>query len=360
MTDSKLFSTYRLGNLELQNRVVMAPMTRNRAIDNAPGELEAKYYGLRSATGLIVTEGVGPSANGTGYARQPGLFSAAQIEGWKKVTAAAHAGGAKIFAQLMHTGRASHPDNLPAGGRVVAPSAIAIPSETWVDGKGQVATPPPAAMTEEDIDATLNEFAQAAENAVAADFDGIELHGANGYLIDQFLNPASNQRSDRWGTQTIENRIRFATEAARRAAAKIGKERVGIRVSPYGAFNGMAADDAVEDAHQALAAELSKLGIVYMHIVDHSPMGAPEVKPSIKRKLRETFKGTLILSGGYDAKRAEADLVEGRADLIAFGRPFLANPNLVDKLKRGAELRAPDFATFYTPGEKGYTDWPVD
>ncbi|MFT3770018.1 MAG: hypothetical protein QM820_31710 [Minicystis sp.] len=259
----------------------------------------------------------------------------------------------------MHTGRASHPDNLPAGARVLAPSAIALGEDMYVDGKGPQPAPVPEAMTEADIEQTIEGFARSAELAVEAGFDGVELHGANGYLIDQFLNTASNQRTDDWGG-SVPNRIRFAVEAAKRAAARIGGDRLGIRVSPYGAFNHMVTDEAQEDVFESLARELSALGLVYLHVVDHSAMGAPEVKPSIKRKLREAFKGTLILSGGYDRDRAEADLREQRGDLVAFGRPFIANPRLVTKLRERKELAAPDFTTFYTPGEKGYIDYPVE
>jgi N-ethylmaleimide reductase len=360
MTESLLLSPYRLGNLELQNRVVMSPLTRNRSPGNVPGDLVVTYYQQRNEAGLIVTEGTSPSPNGVGYPRIPGIYSSEQVEAWKKVTAAVHAGGAKIFMQLMHTGRASHQANLPAGARVLAPSALATPAEIYVDGQGNLPATVPTPMTEADIEAALEEYAKAGENAIAAGFDGVELHGANGYLIDQFLNPVSNTRDDRWGCGTIENRIRFAVEAAKRTVARIGKERVGIRVSPYGAFNGMAADPQVEEAHEALAAELSKLGLAYMHIVDHSPMGAPEVKASVKQKIRAAFKGTLILSGGYDRARAEADLVEKRGDLVAFGRPFISNPRFVTKLKTGAALTPPDFATFYTPGAQGYTDYPME
>lgn len=360
MSTSPLFAPYTLGKISLANRVVMAPMTRNRAVDNVPTELAATYYTQRAEAGLIITEGTSPAPEGLGYPRIPGLFDARGVAGWRLVTDAVHAAGSKIFVQLMHTGRASHPDNLGEGVRMLAPSAIALGDNIYVDGKGPQPAPAPEAMTAEDIEHTIEQYVRSAELAIEAGFDGVELHGANGYLIEQFLNTASNQRTDEWGG-SVENRIRFAVEIARRTAAKIGGERLGLRVSPYGAFNGMNSDDvAVEDVHESLARAVSELGLVYLHVVDHQAMGAPEVKPSIKRKLREAFKGTLILSGGYDHARAEADLAEGRGDLVAFARGFLSNPRLVTKMREGKELTPPDFATFYTPGPKGYTDYPVE
>lgn len=354
---SDLFSPFTLGRITLQNRVVMAPMTRNRAIGNIPGDLVATYYGQRGTAGLIITEGTSPSPNGLGYARIPGVFSGDQAAGWRKVTDAVHAKGGRIFVQMMHTGRASHEANLPAGARVLAPSAIALPESIWVDPDGPRPATPPIAMTEEDIDAELNTYAHASEVAISAGFDGVELHSANGYLLDQFLNTASNQRTDRWGG-SVENRARFVLEAARRAAAKIGADRIGIRVSPYGVFNAMQPDAEMDALYLYLARELSAIGLAYLHVVDHSSMGAPEVSPRLKQELRAAFKGAYILSGGYDRARADADLAKNAGDLVAFGRPFIANPNLVEKLRTGAALAAPDFGSFYTPDAKGYTDYP--
>jgi N-ethylmaleimide reductase len=355
---SKLFSTYALGTLTLQNRVVMAPMTRNRAIGNVPNDLMVTYYAQRASAGLIVTEGVSPSANGLGYARIPGLFTAEHVAGWRKLTDAVHAGGAKIFVQFMHTGRASHTKNLPAGARVLAPSAIALGQDIWCDDGGNQPATTPEAMSAEDLASTRDEFVHAAQCAVDAGFDGVELHAANGYLLDQFLNTASNQRTDAYGG-SIENRARYVLEVAAAVAAKIGAARVGIRVAPYGAFNAMQADPETHALFTYLAGELSKLGLAYLHVVDHSSMGAPEVKPETKAAMRAAFKGAYVLSGGYDGARAEADLEEGKGDLVAFGRPFIANPKLPALLASGDELAAPDFATFYTPGEQGYTDYPV-
>lgn len=353
---SKLFEPQKLGKLELKNRVVMAPMTRSRAIGNVPNQLMADYYRQRSNAGLIITEGASPSPNGLGYARIPGLFSSAQVAGWKLVTDAVHRAGSKIFVQLMHTGRVGHPLNMPAGAQIVAPSAIAAPGQMWTDQSGQQAHPTPKEMTEPDILAAIKEYAHSAKLAIEAGFDGVELHGANGYLIDQFLNTASNQRHDRWGG-SVENRIRFAVEVAKACAKEIGADRLGIRISPYGAFNGATADAAMDDVFTSLSSELTKIGLCYIHVVDHSSMGAPPVSAQLKAQVRDIFKGAYILSGGYDAKRAEDDLKSLKGDLVAFGRPFISNPNLAEKLKTGAELIAADGSTFYTPGEKGYTDY---
>jgi N-ethylmaleimide reductase len=351
-----LFSPITLGALQLRNRVVMAPMTRSRALGNTPNELMARYYALRADAGLLITEGVSPSPNGLGYARIPGLFSPAQIEGWRAVADAVHQSGGRIFAQLMHTGRVGHAANLPAGAQVLAPSAFAAPGEMWTDSQGMQPHPIPTAMGEADIAAAIAEFVQGAKNAVAAGLDGIELHAANGYLIDQFLNTASNQRTDRWGG-SVENRLRFAIEVARACAAAIGAGRIGMRISPYGVFNGMMPDAEMDALYLRLVEELNTIGLAYIHVVDHSAMGAPEVSPALKASLRSVFKGRYILSGGYDVARANADLDMGRGDLVAFGRPFIANPDLVQKLQTGAALAQPDPNTFYTPGEEGYLDY---
>ncbi len=354
---SILYSPAALGPLKLQNHLVMAPMTRNRATGNVPNDLVAEYYGQRSSAGLIVTEGTSPSPNGLGYPRIPGLFSEEQVEGWRKVAAAVHDGGGRIFVQLMHCGRIGHPLNLPKGARVLGPSAIAAAGEIYTDAEGMKSHPTPEPMTLSDIEAAVAEFAQAARNAVAAGCDGVELHAANGYLLEQFIRPTSNQRTDRYGG-SIENRARFVIEVTEAAIAAIGADKVGIRLSPYGTFNDMPAYPEMESDYAYLAARLNELGLGYVHLVDHSPMGAPEVPVSIKQIFRKSFKGTLILSGGYDATRAEQDLQDKACDLIAVGRPFLANPDLVARWKTGAALNDVDFDTFYTPGPKGFTDYP--
>ena len=355
---SLLFSKSTLGKLELQNRMVMAPMTRSRSIDNIPGDLVRDYYAQRASAGLIITEGTSPSPNGLGYPRIPGIFSSAQVAAWTPVNQAVHTHGAKIFIQLMHCGRIAHPLNLPAGARVIAPSAIAATGEMYTDAEGMKPNATPQAMTSADIKSTIEEFAQAAKNAVAAEFDGIELHAANGYLLEQFIRPNSNVRTDEYGG-SIENRARFVLEVVDAAIAAIGKDKVGIRLSPFGVFNDMPDYPAMASDYTYLAQQLNARGLVYVHLVDHSPMGAPEVPQSIKEAIRREFKGCLILSGGYDAERAESDLATQKCDLIAVGRPFLANPDLVARWKTHAAVNAPDFSTFYTPGVKGYTDYPT-
>ena len=351
-----LFTPITLGKLQLKNRIVMAPLTRCRATGNIPNQLMAKYYGLRADAGLLIAEGTSPSANGLGYARQPGLFTDEQVNGWQKVTGSVHQAGGKIFVQLMHTGRVSHPANMQPGTKIIAPSALAAPGEMWTDSNGLQPYPVPTEMSEADIALAIAEYAAGAKRAIEAGFDGIELHAANGYLIDQFLNTATNKRTDRWGGN-IENRIRFAVEVAKAAASAIGAEHIGMRISPYGVFNGTAADTEMDAMYESLVARLNEIGLVYIHIVDHSAMGAPEVSPTLKAAIRAAFKGRYILSGGYDLARANADLDAGRGDLVAFGRPFISNPDLVEKLRAGSELTPPDFDTFYTPGEKGYTDY---
>ncbi len=355
---SILYTSATLGSLVLQNRMVMAPMTRSRAPGNIPNALMVDYYTQRGTAGLIITEGASPSPNGLGYPRIPGIFSTAQVEGWKAVTEAVHKKGAKIFLQIMHSGRISHPLNMPAGARVIAPSAVAASGEMYTDGEGMKPFPVPQAMTLEDIKATVAEYVQGAENAVAAGFDGIELHGANGYLLEQFIRPNSNLRTDSYGG-SIENRARFVLEVVNAVTAAIGRERVGIRLSPFGVFNDMPLYDSMEEDYTWLAKQLNLSAPAYIHLVDHSSMGAPIVPDSMKATFRNTFKGTLILSGGYDPRRAESDLTEGKGDLIAIGMAFLANPDLVKRWKTGAALNAPDMDTLYTPGPKGYTDYPV-
>jgi N-ethylmaleimide reductase len=355
---SVVYSKTVLGLLTLQNHLVMSPLTRNRATGNIPNALMLEYYAQRATAGLIITEGTSPSPDGLGYPRIPGVFSQDQVEGWKRITQAVHAKGAKMFLQLMHCGRIAHPLNLPKGARVLAPSAVAAAGEMYTDAEGLQPHPVPQAMTAADIKATIAEFAQAARNAMAAGFDGVELHGANGYLLEQFIRPNSNQRTDSYGG-SIENRARFVLEVCDAVIDAIGKDKVGIRLSPFGVFNDMPLYREMEADYTYLAHQLNTRGLVYIHLVDHSPMGAPPVPDAMKATFRKFFSRTLILSGGYDAARAESDLAAGKCDLIAVGRPFLANPDLVARWRTGAAVNAPDMTTFYTPGPKGYTDYPA-
>ena len=355
----KLFESYSLGPIELSNRIVMAPMTRSRAIGNIPNDLMAEYYAQRADGGLLITEGTAPSANGLGYARIPGIFNEEQVAGWRKVTDAVHAKGGKIFIQLMHTGRTSHPLNMPEGAEVVAPSSVQLNGEMYTDQEGPQAYPLAREMNADDIAQAQQEFVNASLNAIKAGFDGVEIHGANGYLVDQFLNPASNQRTDNYGG-SLENRARFAIETAQKVVAAIGAERTGIRLSPYGAFNDMAIYDGIDDLFLYVAGELGKLNLAYIHLVDHSGMGAPEVPAALKSGMRDAFGGTVIVGGNqFSAETAEALLAEGTGQLVYFGRSYLANPDLVSRLQNGLGLNDPDFGTFYSQGEKGYTDYPV-
>lgn len=353
-----LFEPFSLRTLPLRNRVVMAPMTRNRATGNQPNALMAEYYAQRATHGLIVTEGTSPSPDGLGYARIPGLFTPAHVAGWRLTTDAVHAHGGRIFVQLMHTGRASHVDNLPPGARIVSATATPLGADIYTDTHGNQKASAPHALTEAEIATTVAEYAHSATLAIEAGFDGIELHGANGYLIEQFLNPNLNTRTDGYGGSAAA-RNRFAIEVARATVAAIGADRVAIRLSPYGAFNEMGAFADVEPQFLALVRELGALGLVYLHLVDHSSMGAPAVPAAFKTALRQAFGGTFIASGGLDRDKAEQVLASGDADLVAFGRPALANPDLVERLQQHLALNAPDFATFYTPGEKGYTDYAL-
>lgn len=352
-----MFSKASLGPLSLQNHVVMAPMTRSRATHNIPNDLMTQYYAQRASVGLILTEGTSPSANGLGYPRIPGIFSAAQTAAWKYVVDAVHAQGAKIFVQLMHCGRIGHTLNLPPGARLVGPSAVAASGQMYTDAEGMKAFPTPEAMAEADIATAIEEFVQASKNALAAGFDGVELHGANGYLLEQFIRPNSNLRKDKYGGST-ENRSRFVLEVVEAVAAAIGKERTGIRLSPFGVFNDMPDYEAMASDYAYLAKQLDHK-LAYIHLVDHAAMGSPPVPATIKATVRDLFNGALILSGGYDAARAESDLATGQCNLIAVGRPVLANPDLVERWKTGAALNAPDMNTLYTPGPLGYTDYPA-
>ena len=359
MNNAKLLSPYTMGGIELKNRVVMAPMTRSRAIGNVPNQLMAQYYSQRASAGLIITEGTSPSPNGLGYSRIPGIYSDAQVEGWKKITDAVHSKDGKIFVQLMHTGRISHHANMPEAAVIIAPSAVKPAGQMWTDADGLQDFPIPTEMVIEEIKHTKQEYISAASNAVKAGFDGIELHGANGYLLEQFLSPVSNRRNDSYGGN-VENRCRFLLDVIGGAVEAIGKERIGIRLSPYGVASDMPLYPEIDNTYKYLSEQLKRMEILYIHIVDHSSMGAPAVPLEIKKAIHEKFQGAIILSGGYTKERAESELQGGLADLIAFGRPFINNPDLVERFINDWPLsKELDMKTFYSPGEKGYTDYPT-
>jgi N-ethylmaleimide reductase len=359
MRKYKLFTPYKVGSVLLENRIVMSPMTRSRSIGNIPNELMAEYYKQRSGAGLIITEGTSPSANGLGYARIPGIYSRLQVEGWKIVTSAVHDEGGKIFVQLMHTGRISHPLNMPQGAQILAPSAVRAAGQMWTDAEKMQAFPEPKEMTIDDILNTKAEYVTAAKNAMESGFDGVELHGANGYLLEQFISPISNTREDSYGG-SIVNRCRFVIDVVSSIADAIGADKTGIRLSPYGVASDMKHYPEIDTTYKYLSEQFNLIKIAYIHIVDHSSMGAPAVPLALKKLIRNIFKNSIILSGGYDLERAEADIKSGLGDLVAFGRPFINNPDLVERLKKNWNLsKNLKMDLFYTADEKGYTDYPL-
>jgi N-ethylmaleimide reductase len=352
-----LFSPFRVGPLTLPNRLVMAPMTRGRAGANAaPNEAMARYYGQRADAGLLITEATAISKSGSGWLGAPGIHHETQVAGWRRVTEAVHRKGGRIFLQLWHMGRVSHPDFL--GGELpVGPSAIAAKGDSHTS-KGKQPYVTPRALTVAEIRAVVADYAAAAQRARAAGFDGVELHAANGYLVDQFLRDGSNQRDDEYGGSPTK-RARFLLEVTQAVAAAWSPERVGVRLSPTGSFNDMRDSDPAATFTHA-ARELDRLGLAYLHVTEALPGHMMHVPlPPVAPALRAAFRGPFILNGGYDRAKGEAAIAAGEADLVAFGVPFLANPDLVTRFRTGVELNAPDYATLYTPGEKGYLDYPV-
>jgi N-ethylmaleimide reductase len=353
-----LFSPYQLGPLHLKNRMVMAPLTRSRAEDgNVPSSMAPEYYAQRADAGLIITEATQAGPDGQGYINTPGVHSDAQVAGWKKVTDAVHAKGGYIFMQLWHVGRISHPD-FRNGELPVAPSAIAPRGVSTYTPDGMKPIPAPRALETSEIAGIVDEFRQGARNAKAAGFDGIEIHGANGYLLDQFLEDGTNQRTDQYGG-SIENRERLLLEVVKAVTEVYPIEVVGVRLSPGGSFNDMCdCDPQATFGHVTKSLAAMKLG--YLHLIEPSPQQGEHPVPDLSaRFFRPLFPGTLMVAGGYTLERANAVLKEGLADLIAFGQPFLANPDLVERFKRGAALNKPDSATFYGGGAKGYIDYPT-
>ena len=362
-----LNTSYALGALTLNNRTVMAPMTRCRSLQpgNIPGPMNALYYGQRASAGLIVTEGAQISPQGQGYPWTPGIHTEAQVKGWQQVATSTHAAGGKIFMQLWHVGRISHPLIQPNGEKPVAPSAITPKGEVFVlDGNGQPSLLPfeePRALGIEELPGIVNEYAEAATRAMISGMDGVEIHAANGYLLDQFLCSGTNQRTDGYGG-SIENRLRLVLEVVDAVTKACGADRTGIRISPFGVFNDME-DEEPEALFEALARALAPKNLAYLHIVDPTFLGASEEirnrGRALMTTLRQAFPGTIILCGDYTQERAEAALNGGRADLIGFGRPFISNPDLPERFRLKAPLHPADPATFYSGGAQGYIDYPT-
>lgn len=354
--EPNLFTPFRLGPYELRNRVVMAPMTRSRAGEgNVPTALMAEYYRQRAGAGLIVTEGSQVAPEGVGYPSTPGIHTDAQADGWRAVTDAVHAEGGRIFLQLWHVGRVSHPGMQPGCVLPVAPSAIGIEGEQLYTAAGPVPYVTPRALETDEIAGIVEQFAEGARRAYRAGFDGVELHGANGYLIDQFLRDGSNHRTDRYGG-TAENRSRFLVEVTAAVVDVWGAERVGVRLSPVGGYNGMRDSDPVSTFSVA-ANGLNRFGLSYLHVVE--PLDAGASGGRVTPVLKAVFRGPLIANGGYGAETGNAAVRGGRADLVSFGAAFLANPDLPERLRTGAPLNEPDRATFYGGDARGYTDYPV-
>lgn len=357
MSGSKLFEPYKLGALTLANRAVMAPLTRNRAVEGlVPGPQAAEYYGQRASAGLLITEATQVSAQAQGYQDTPGLYTKEQIAGWRKVTDRVHQQGGHIFAQLWHVGRVSHTSLQPGGAAPVGPSAITARTKTFVGGQFAEVSEPRALALEE-IPAIIDSFRQAAANAIEAGFDGVEIHGANGYLLDQFARDGSNKRTDAYGG-SIENRARLMLEVAKAMADEIGPDKVGIRISPVSPAND-SSDSNPQPLFDHIVDGLSALKLVYLHVVEGATGGPRDIAPFDYRGLRKRFGGTYIANNSYDLALAEKTLAAGDADLIAFGKAFIANPDLVERLKAGAALNEPDKNTFYGGGAKGYTDYPT-
>jgi N-ethylmaleimide reductase len=353
-----LFSPFRLGSLDLANRIVMSPMTRSRALEgNVPNPLAATYYAQRASAGLIITEASQVSPQGVGYIRTPGIHSDAQVASWRSVTDAVHRAGGKIFAQLWHVGRVSHPD-FHNGALPVAPSALPVEGEAFTN-RGRTKLVTPRALDIGELPGIVAQFRQAAENAKAAGFDGVELHGANGYLLDQFLRDGANNRTDAYGG-SLANRARFPLEVTDAVIGVWGPQRVGYKLSPY--FSGYSMSDSNPlDTFAFIAEELSRRGLLYLHVSEAvaGPMAAPAGTRRATPILRDAFNGALIVNGGYDARSGQAAIAHGEADLVAIGVPFLANPDLPARYRKNATLNTPDQTTFYAGEEKGYIDYPA-
>lgn len=364
---ASLFDPLQMGALRLPNRIVMAPLTRNRSPNAIPKPITAEYYRQRASAGLLITEATAISAQGQGYADVPGLYGTEQLDGWKKVTDAVHAGGGRIVVQLWHVGRVSHVDLQPGGAKPVAPSAIAAKTKTYLikDGVGSFAdTSEPRALDASELPGIVQDFRHAARHALTtAGFDGVEVHGANGYLLDQFLKTGSNHRRDDYGG-SIENRARLLLEVMRAVTEEIGGERTGIRLSPVTPANDVTTDDA-QALFEYVLKQLAPLKLAYIHIIEGATGGPREIadRPFDYGALKTAYRtaggqAAWMVNNGYDKALAEQAVAAG-ADLVAFGKLYIANPDLVRRLHDNAPLNAPDKATFYGGGEKGYTDYPA-
>ncbi len=355
-----LLSPIKLGRYDLPNRIVMAPLTRNRAAaGNVPQAMNAEYYAQRASAGLIITEASQISPQGLGYPATPGIYSSEQVEGWKLVTEAVHQQGGRIFIQLWHVGRISHPSLQPNGELPVAPSAIA-PAGMASTYTGEQPFVTPRALETDEIPGIIQQYRQAAENALAAGFDGVEIHSANGYLLDQFLQDGSNQRSDQYGG-SLENRTRLLLEVTEAVVAVWGADRVGIRLSPNGTFNDMHDSDPAALFDYVVNA-LNRFGLAYLHLVEPrwtSPTPEVDITALKAGHFRPLYHGTLITAGGYDRQQGNEVIAAGQADLVAYGRWFISNPDLPERFAQEAPLNAYDRSTFYGGDEKGYTDYPA-
>lgn len=360
---SKLFEPYMMGEIALPNRVAMAPLTRSRArAGNIPSDLAPLYYGQRASAGLIVAEGTAISPNAIGYLDVPGLWSDEQVAAWKPVTKAVHDRGSAIFCQLWHVGRVSHVSTQPERAAPVSSTnrAAANSSAYGVNEDGVAAlidVSPPRALITSEVAGIIADFVRAARNAIEAGFDGIELHGANGYLIEQFLNPHVNDRTDVYRGDTLEGRSRFLLDTLDAVIAAIGSARTAVRLSPYGKLHDMPAYPEVEETYLHLAEQLSRRKIAYLHIMDQSTRGSTATPIDFLSKLHARFDGTMILAGGLTAARAEAMIDEGLIDIAAFGEPFIANPDLVERLRHGWPIEKFDYGLHYGGGAHGYTDY---
>ncbi|KQN69123.1 1,2-oxophytodienoate reductase [Duganella sp. Leaf61] len=347
-----LFQPVRTGRYDLTNRVAMAPMTRSRArYDGTPGELAARYYGQRASVGLVITEGTQPSDDGQGYLSTPGIYTDAHVAGWKPVADAVHAQGSRLFIQLMHAGRMSHPDNTPHHRTPVAPSAVA-PGAPMFTATGMQDIPVPRALSTAEVQATVADFRLAARRAIDAGADGVEIHGANGYLVHQFFAPNANTRSDQYGGD-IANRVRFALEVAAAVADEIGANRTAIRLSPGSTAGGIAEGAEGPALYRHLVTALDKLGLAYLHLMDQGD-------ETLLRDLRTAWKGTLVLNRpGRPREAIGTDVASGLADVEAYGQMVLANPDFIARLQRDAPMNAPNHANYYGGTEVGYTDYPT-